>query len=135
MSEVRRVVSLSLRSRLLPARGARPGWMPVWSTAAALRAARTMLVVPGLFALTYQVIGDLQMATFAAFGGFATLVMAAFGGTRRDKLIAHLGLAVAGSALLIIGTAVNDNTALAACTTLVVAFLVLFAGVSGPNAA
>ncbi|HEY3631231.1 MAG TPA: FUSC family protein [Jatrophihabitantaceae bacterium] len=110
-------------------------WLPVWSKPAALRAIRATIVVPGLFAICYEVIGNLQMATFAAFGGFATLVLAGFGGTRRDKLIAHLGLAVAGSVLLTIGTAVNDNTALAACTTLVVAFLVLFAGVSGPNAA
>ena len=110
-------------------------WLPVWSKPAALRAVRATVVVPGLFALAYEVIGNLQIATFAAFGGFATLVLAAFGGTRRDKLIAHLGLAVAGSILLIIGTAVNSNTALAASTTLVVAFVVLFAGVSGPNAA
>jgi uncharacterized membrane protein YccC len=110
-------------------------WWPVWSKPAALRAVRATIVVPGLFALAYEVIGNLQIATFAAFGGFATLVLATFGGTRRDKLIAHLGLAVVGSVLLIIGTAVNSNTALAALTTLVVAFVVLFAGVSGPNAA
>jgi uncharacterized membrane protein YccC len=107
----------------------------VWSKPAALRAVRATIVVPGLFALAYEVIGNLQIATFAAFGGFATLVLATFGGTRRDKLIAHLGLAVVGSVLLVIGTAVNSNTALAASTTLVVAFVVLFAGVSGPNAA
>ncbi len=41
-----------------------------------------------------QVIGNLQKATFAAFGGFATLILAGFAGTRRDKLIAHAGLAV-----------------------------------------
>jgi uncharacterized membrane protein YccC len=109
--------------------------MPVWSRPAALRAVRATVVVPGLFAIAYEVIGNLQIATFAAFGGFATLVLAAFGGTRRDKLIAHLGLAIVGSVLLIIGTAVHSNTALAASTTLVVAFVVLFAGVSGPNAA
>jgi uncharacterized membrane protein YccC len=109
--------------------------LPVWSKPAALRAVRATVVVPGLFALAYEVIGNLQIATFAAFGGFATLVLATFGGTRRDKLVAHLGLAVVGSVLLIIGTAVNSNTALAALTTLVVAFVVLFAGVSGPNAA
>jgi uncharacterized membrane protein YccC len=109
--------------------------MPVWSKPAALRAVRATIVVPGLFAIAYEVIGNLQLATFAAFGGFATLVLAGFGGTRRDKLIAHLGLAIVGSVLLIIGTAVNSNTALAASTTLVVAFVVLFAGVSGPNAA
>jgi uncharacterized membrane protein YccC len=100
-----------------------------------MRAARATVVVPGMFALTYEVVGDLQMATFAAFGGFATLVMAAFAGRRRDKLVAHLGLALAGSVLLIIGTAVNWSVALAALVAIPVAFAVLFAGVISPNAA
>ncbi|BCJ34071.1 FUSC family protein [Actinocatenispora thailandica] len=106
-----------------------------WSSAAAFRAVRAMVVVPGLFALTYEVIGDLQMATFAAFGGFATLVLASFSGTRRDRALAHGGLAVAGSALLVLGTAVNASPWVAAAVTLPVTFLVLFAGIAGPNAA
>jgi uncharacterized membrane protein YccC len=113
----------------------RPPWLPVWSRPAAFRALRATIVVPGLFAISYKVIGDLQLATFAAFGGFATLVMAGFGGTRRDKAIAHLGLALAGSVLLVIGTAVNSITVLAAIATVVVGFVVLFAGLAGPNAA
>jgi len=100
-----------------------------------MRAVRATLVVPGLFAICYEVIGNLQMATFAAFGGFATLLFAAFGGSRRDKVVAHLLLALAGSVLLVIGTAVNSNTAVAALVTVPVAFVVLFAGVAGPNAA
>ena len=111
------------------------GWVPVWSLPAALRAVRAMVVVCGLFALTDQVIGNLQMATFAAFGGFATLVLASFGGTRRDKLLAHVALAVAGSALLTIGTAVSSSTLLAALATVPVTFAVFFAGIAGPNAA
>jgi uncharacterized membrane protein YccC len=75
------------------------------------------------------------MATFAAFGGFATLVLASFGGTRRDKLLAHAGLALAGSALLTIGTAVHAPAALAAIATVPVTFVVFFAGICGPNAA
>ncbi|HEY4020676.1 MAG TPA: FUSC family protein [Pseudonocardiaceae bacterium] len=118
-----------------PANRARPAWLPVWSKPAALRAVRATVVVPGLFALSYKVIGDPQIATFAAFGGFATLVMASFGGRVRDKLIAHLGLAVAGSVLLVIGTAVNSSVPLAAAAALIVVFCVLFAGVGGPNAA
>lgn len=51
-------------------------------------AVRATLIVPGLFALAYVVMDDLQVATFAAFGGFATLVLASFGGTRRDTLLA-----------------------------------------------
>ncbi len=108
---------------------------PKWSKPAALRAIRATIVVPGLFALAHQVIGNPQMATFAAFGGFATLVLANFGGNRRDKLRAHLMLAVAGSVLLAIGTAVASSTALAAIVTVPVTFAVFFAGVAGPNAA
>lgn len=119
----------------LPVGDSRPSWLPAWSNAAAMRAVRATLVVPGVFALAYFVIGDLQAATFAAFGGFATLVLASFGGTRRDKLLAHLGLALAGSVLLVIGTAVNATPLLATLVTVPVAFVVLFAGVTGPNAA
>jgi hypothetical protein len=108
---------------------------PVWSKAAAFRALRATLVIPSIFALTYEVIGNLQMATFAAFGGFATLVLASFGGSRRQKLIAHLTLGAVGSVLLVIGTAVTSSTALAAVVTVPVAFCVLFAGIVGPNAA
>jgi uncharacterized membrane protein YccC len=89
----------------------------------------------GLFAITDELIGNLQMATFAAFGSFATLVLSSFGGTRRDKLRAHALLAVAGSALLTIGTAVNSSTLLAATITVPVTFAVFFSGVAGPNAA
>ena len=110
-------------------------WRPVWSVPAAIRALRATIVIPSLFALTFKVIGDPQMALFATFGGFATLVLAAFGGSRRDKAIAHLGLAVAGSVVLVIGTAVSGITWLAALVTIPVAFAVFFAGVAGPNGA
>lgn len=121
--------------RLPPAPKVRPAWLPVWSKAAAMRAVRATVVVPGLFALGYLVLGDLQVATFAAFGGFATLVLASFGGGRREKVRAHFGLAIAGSVLLVIGTAVNSSVLAASLVTIPVAFLVLFAGVGGPNAA
>jgi uncharacterized membrane protein YccC len=100
-----------------------------------MRAVRATIVIPSLFALTFKVIGDPQMALFATFGGFATLVLASFGGSRRDKAVAHLGLALAGSALIAIGTAVSGTTWLAALVTVPVAFAVFFAGIAGPNAA
>jgi uncharacterized membrane protein YccC len=109
--------------------------VPKWSKVSALRALRATLVVPALFAFCDKVIGNLQMATFAAFGGFATLVLANFAGTRRDKLTAHVVLAVSGSALIAIGTSVNSSTVAAALVTLPVTFVVFFAGVAGPNAA
>src|SRR2546430_1964731 len=86
-----------LRARLARGPAGLAALLPTWSAPAAMRALRATLVVPAVFALTYKVIGDLQMALFAVFGSFASLVMAGFGGTRRDKAIAHLGLAVAGS--------------------------------------
>jgi len=95
---------------------------------------RAAIVVPALFALTYKVVADPQMALFATFGGFATLVIANFGGTRKDKAIAHACLAVAGSLALIIGTLVSGTTWLAALVTIPVTFGIFFAGVAGPNA-
>ncbi|MGH3214420.1 MAG: FUSC family protein, partial [Trebonia sp.] len=114
---------------------AQPWWKPVWSVPAALRAARATVVVPSLFALTDKVVGDPQMALFATFGGFATLIIAGFGGTRKDKFIAHAGLAVAGSLALIIGTLVSGTTWLAVVVTVPVTFAIFFAGIAGPNAA
>jgi uncharacterized membrane protein YccC len=114
---------------------ARPAWLPVWSVPAFIRAARATIVMPCLFALTFEVIGDPQMTLFAVFGSFATLVFASFGGTRRDKAIAHLGLAVVGSAALIIGTLVSGIAWLATLVTIPVAFAIFFAGVAGSNAA
>jgi uncharacterized membrane protein YccC len=100
-----------------------------------LRAVRAAVVVPALFAVAYKVIGDSQMTLFATFGGFATLVIANFGGTRRDKLVSHAGLAIAGSIVLIIGTAASHPTWLAVVVTIPVVFAVFFAGSAGPNAA
>ena len=117
-----------------PAR-TRPAWWPAWSVPAALRALRAVLVIPTLFALCYEGFGNPQMALFAAFGGFANLVVASFGGSKRDKIVAHLGLAVTGSIGLIIGTAVVEVKWLAVLVTIPVAFGIFFAGVAGPNAA
>ena len=88
-----------------------------------------------LFAITLEGLGNLQIALFASFGSFATLVLVTFGGTTRDKVTAHIGLALTGSVLLIIGTAVNSSAIAGGLVTIPVAFAVFFAGVTGPNAA
>ena len=110
-----------------------PGWLEVsWSRPAALRATRAVIVIPSLFAIATYVIRDPQMAQFVTFGGFATLVVTTFAGRRRDKVRAHLGLAIAGSVSLVIGTLVSGTTWLAALVTFVVVFAVFFGGVLGP---
>jgi uncharacterized membrane protein YccC len=111
------------------------GWLPAWSVPAAMRAVRATLVVPVVFVICLKVIGNPQMTLFAAFGGFASLLLVSFGGSRRDKAVAHLGLAVVGSFALIIGTVVSGNTWLAAVVTIPVTFAIFFAGVAGPNTA
>ena len=100
-----------------------------------MRAIRAMVCVCGLFAFTDKVIGNPQIATFAAFGSFATLVLASFAGTWRDKLLAHLALALTGSVLITIATIVSSTTWLAAIVTVPATFAVFFAGLTGPNAA
>ena len=90
-------------------------WLPVWSLPAAMRAVRATLVMPGLFALTSLIIGDPQMTLFAVFGSFATLVLVSFGGTRRDKALAHLGLAITCSVVLVIGTCSPRRAGRSAC--------------------
>src|SRR5437762_10366435 len=114
------------RERPASPRG-RLAWLPVWSVPAAMRAVRATLVIPGLFALTSLVIGDPQMTLFAVFGSFATLVLVSFGGTRRDKALAHLGLALTGSAALIIGTLVRNTAWLAALPPIPAAVATFFA--------
>jgi uncharacterized membrane protein YccC len=110
-------------------------WRTVWSLPAATRTLRAVLVIPALFALTYEGLGNQQVALFAAFGGFAHLILSSFGGSGRDKLVAHLGLAVTGSIALVIGTAVSGIEWLAVLVTIPVAFGIFFAGVAGPNTA
>jgi uncharacterized membrane protein YccC len=110
-------------------------WRPVRSRPAVLRALRAVLVIPAVFALTYEGLGNQQIALFAAFGGFANLMVASFGGSRRDKFTAHLGLALTGSITLIIGTAVSGIEWLAVLVTIPVAFAIFFAGAAGPNTA
>jgi len=118
-----------------PGPAARPWWRVTWSAPAALRALRAVIVIPVLLAITFKVIDDAQMTVFAVFGGFATLVVTAFAGTRRDKTIAHLGMATAGSLLIIVGTLASGSAWLAAIVTLPVAFAVFYGGSAGPNAA
>ena len=118
-----------------PSQPGAPWWRVSWSVPAAVRALRATIVIPCLLALTFKVLHNEQMAVFAVFGGFGTLVLTSFGGTRRDKAFAHLGLALAGSVAVILGTVASGSTWLAALVTLPVAFAIFFGGSAGPNAA
>ncbi|MEU6578139.1 FUSC family protein [Streptomyces sp. NPDC046805] len=97
------------------------------------RAVLAAVIVPGGLWLSLEVLGSRPMALFAAFGGFATTVVASFRGTRHHRAVGHLGLAVMGSVLLVVGTVVSTSTLVASLVTLPVAFVSYFAGIAGPN--
>jgi uncharacterized membrane protein YccC len=93
------------------------------------RAARTAIVMPAMFALGKQVIGNPTVATFAAFGSFAMLLLVDFAGPMRSRLQAQAALALTGAVFVCFGTLASQTTWLAALAMAVVAFGVLFAGV------
>ena len=93
------------------------------------RAGRAAIVMPGLFAIGIEVIGNPTVAAFAAFGSFSMLLLASFGGPMRDRIRAHLALALCGAAFVTVGTLASTVDWLAAIVTAALAFAVLFAGV------
>src|SRR3954451_10971434 len=98
--------------------------------AALRRAGRTAVVMPALFALGTQVIGNPVVAAFAAFGSFAMLLLVDFGGPLGDRLRNQAALGIACGALIAVATLCARTTWLAAVAMTLVAFGVLFAGVA-----
>ena len=92
-------------------------------------AARAAIVMPSVFAVADQVIGDPQLATFAAFGSFALLVLVEFGGPFRSRLIAYASLACVGAVNIAIGTLCSQTVWLASVVMAVVGFVLIFSGI------
>jgi uncharacterized membrane protein YccC len=92
-------------------------------------AARAAIVMPAVFAFADRVIENQQTTFLAAFGSFAMLVLADFGGPWRARLTAYLSLAIAGAALITVGTLCSLTPWLAVVAMAVVGFGVLFSGV------
>jgi len=97
--------------------------------AALRRAARTAIIMPAMFAVGDQVIGNPQVATFAAFGSFAMLLLVDFGGPMAERLQAEAALAVTGAVFVCLATLASQTAWLAAASMAVVGFGVIFAGV------
>jgi uncharacterized membrane protein YccC len=93
------------------------------------RAARAAIVMPAVFAFSDNVIEDPQTTIFSAFGSFAILVLADFGGPRRTRLAAYLALALAGAALIALGTICSRTAWLAVVAMAGVGFVILLSGV------
>ncbi|MGW7424055.1 FUSC family protein [Streptomyces sp. NPDC054813] len=97
--------------------------------AATRRAGRTALVMPALFALCGEVFHNPTMASFAAFGTFSMLLLVDYSGPMVERLQAQAALAVAWLALNCVGTLAAADIRLAVAATVVVGFVILFAGV------
>ena len=93
------------------------------------RAARAAVVMPAVFALGWEVIGDTTIALFAAIGSFALLLLVEFGGPMRERLQAQVLLILAGAVLVCVGTLASTRPWVASVVVGVVAFVVLFSGV------
>jgi uncharacterized membrane protein YccC len=96
--------------------------------AALKSAARAAIVIPAVFAIADELIGNPQTALFAAFGSFAILVLVDFAGPVRSRLTAYLVLACAGAANIVLGTLCSRNAWLAAGAMAIVGFGILFSG-------
>ena len=73
------------------------------------RALRVAIVQPPLVWAGLSLLHDAQFALVAAFGSFAALAMADFMGPRASRLLAHLVLAVLGTLLVALGTALSNT--------------------------
>lgn len=93
------------------------------------RAARTAIIMPGLFALSFKVLDNLQMATFTAFGSIALLMLVDFSGSMRGRLQAQAAFSVTGAIFVCLGTLTSQTLWLSVFCMAVVAFVVIFSGV------
>ena len=84
------------------------------------RAARAAIIMPALFALGDEVIGNSQLATFAAFGSFAMLLLVDFGGPVAERVQAVAALAVTGGVFVCVATLASQTAWLAAVAMAVV---------------
>ncbi|TCO32329.1 fusaric acid resistance family protein [Kribbella orskensis] len=93
------------------------------------RSSRAALVMPVLFALYAEVVGDANAATFAAFGSMSLLIFVDFGGQIRDRVLAQGSLVLAGAVLICLGTLAAQRIWLAVPAMFLVSFAVLFSAV------
>jgi uncharacterized membrane protein YccC len=106
---------------------------PEWLTVK--RSIRAAVVMPGVFALSYEVVANSQTSLFAAFGAFALLLLVDLPGRPRTRLVSYLALFVVGVVFITVGTLCSTHIVLAVVAMGVVGFAVLFCGIFSPQAA
>src|SRR5215510_4129928 len=91
-------------------------------TAAVAKAARTAIILPGLFGVLLFFVKDVQEAGFAVFGTFAHLVMTNNDPQWKKRLVQVGTLTFCGVVMIAWGTAVSMWLWLAVLSACVVAF-------------
>jgi uncharacterized membrane protein YccC len=97
------------------------------------RAVRVTLVGPAVFALALEGFDNAAFATMAVFGATAALVFADFGGPLPSRVRAYGATAIAGAALLAVGTLASGSTPWNVGLALVLVTAIRFAGNLGPR--
>lgn len=111
------------------------GW-PTDPGLASLRlGARAAIAQPLVLAFALLVLRNPQSTLFAVFGVFALLVFGNFGGPVRSRAAGYAGAAVAGAALVALGTLASPLAWAAAAAALVLAFAIEFSAVFGGHVA
>jgi uncharacterized membrane protein YccC len=90
-------------------------------------ALRAAIVMPVCFAIGRAVGGETEL--FAAFGSFGLLGFIDFSGPRPARALAYLAVAVVGAVLIPLGTLCSRSPAVGTIAMLLVAFVVLQAGI------
>ena len=93
------------------------------------RGVRMAVVQPAVFAFTFKVIGNPQVAIFGAFGVVALLLFVDFSGDRTARVASYVMLALTGLPLIALGTLCSRNEALAVISMAIVGFAILFSGI------
>jgi uncharacterized membrane protein YccC len=106
-----------------------PGWHLT------LRGVRSAVAAPVSLALAFWLLGTPGGELFAGFGSLSLCLFVDFGGPRRVQARSYVLLVAAGVVLLAVGTLCSRDPATAVVTTAVVGFVVLFAGLLGPQVA
>lgn len=97
--------------------------------AAARRAVRAAIFVPGTFAISYLLLHDPTAALFSAVGSVTLLLYVDFGGPIWPRLQSQANLILITLVLLCLGSLAAQSLWIAVPATLIVTFVILFSGI------
>ncbi|HEY4269362.1 MAG TPA: FUSC family protein [Galbitalea sp.] len=97
--------------------------------AAARRAVRAAILVPGTFAISYLLLHDPTAALFSAVGSVTLLLYVDFGGPIWPRIQSQANLILITLVLLCIGSLAAQSLWIAVPATLIVTFVILFSGI------